>query len=281
MVEFMRNSDAFALGMEQDARLRSTIVTIILLDRSPDWAVLLDRFERIVRLMPMFRQRVVPALLQTPPRWVYDADFDLRYHVSRVTAPDPGDAGRGPGDGSAGRDDRVRPRPPAVGRDPGGRARRRRCGPGGAGCTTRWPTASAASRSPGCSSTCRRSPPTSVRCRPSRTASDPARSTGVTPVGAARGGRAGRSRGGRAVRTAPSLLAGSVLRPLSTAADGGGDRRLGLPHGPADQPDGVADHAGAGGMLRELGVHEVPLSTLKEAGAPRRRHAQRRVPRRR
>ena len=53
MVEFMRNSDAFALGMEQDARLRSTIVTIILLDRSPDWAVLLDRFERIVRLMPM------------------------------------------------------------------------------------------------------------------------------------------------------------------------------------------------------------------------------------
>jgi WS/DGAT/MGAT family acyltransferase len=93
MVEFMRNSDAFAWGMEHDARLRSTVVTIIMLDRSPDWSVLIDRFERIVRQMPMFRQRVVPTLLPAPPRWVYDADFDLRYHVRRMTAPDPGDLG--------------------------------------------------------------------------------------------------------------------------------------------------------------------------------------------
>ena len=91
MAEFMRNSDAFAFGMEQDARLRSTVVTIILLDRSPDWSVLVDRFARIVQKMPMFRQRVVPTLLPAPPRWVYDGDFDLRYHVRRMTAPPPGD----------------------------------------------------------------------------------------------------------------------------------------------------------------------------------------------
>ena len=35
MAEFMRNTDAFALGMEDDARLRSTVVTIVMLDRSP------------------------------------------------------------------------------------------------------------------------------------------------------------------------------------------------------------------------------------------------------
>ena len=62
MAEFMRNTDAFALGMEEDARLRSTVVTIVMLDRSPDWDVLVDRLERVARLMPMFRQRVVPTI---------------------------------------------------------------------------------------------------------------------------------------------------------------------------------------------------------------------------
>ena len=90
MVSFMRNTDAFALGMETDARLRSTVVSIVVLDRSPDWDVLVDRFERVARLMPMFRQRIMPSLPPAPPRWVYDPDFDLRYHLRRLTAPDPG-----------------------------------------------------------------------------------------------------------------------------------------------------------------------------------------------
>jgi diacylglycerol O-acyltransferase / wax synthase len=90
MTEFMRNTDAFALGMEEDARLRSTVVTILTLDRSPDWDVLVDRLERVSRLMPMFRQRVVPSTPPAPPRWVYDKDFDLRYHLRRVIAPEPG-----------------------------------------------------------------------------------------------------------------------------------------------------------------------------------------------
>ena len=76
--------------MEADARLRSTVVTVIMLDRPPMWDVLLDRLERIGRAMPMFRQRVVPTLPPAPPRWVHDPDFDLRYHVRRVSAPEPG-----------------------------------------------------------------------------------------------------------------------------------------------------------------------------------------------
>ncbi len=90
MAEFMRNTDAFALGMEEDARLRSTVVTIIMLDRPPDWDVLVDRLERVARLMPMFRQHVVPSVPPAPPRWVYDPDFDLRYHLRRIVAPKPG-----------------------------------------------------------------------------------------------------------------------------------------------------------------------------------------------
>lgn len=90
MTEFMRNSDAFAWEMEHDPNLRSTIVTILLLDRSPDWEVLLERCDRIGRMIPMFRQRVVDTLPPAPPRWEYDPDFDLRYHVRRVNAPQPG-----------------------------------------------------------------------------------------------------------------------------------------------------------------------------------------------
>ncbi len=90
MAEFMRNTDAFAWGMEADARLRSTVVSIVMLDRSPDWDVLVDRFERVSRLMPMFRQRVVKSVPPAPPRWVADPDFDLRFHVRRIVAPEPG-----------------------------------------------------------------------------------------------------------------------------------------------------------------------------------------------
>ena len=90
MSDFMRNTDAFALGMEADARLRSTVVSVVMLDRPPDWDVLVDRFERVSRLMPMFRQRVEPTLPPAPPRWVYDTDFDLRFHLRRVMAPEPG-----------------------------------------------------------------------------------------------------------------------------------------------------------------------------------------------
>ncbi len=90
MAEFMINSDAFAWAMEYDAALRSTVVTVILLDRSPDWDVVVDRFERIAREVPMFRQRVVETLPPAPPRWERDPDFDLDFHVRRVSAPRPG-----------------------------------------------------------------------------------------------------------------------------------------------------------------------------------------------
>ena len=90
MSEFMRNSDAFAWAMEHDASLRSTVVTIIMLDRSPDWDVLVDRFERIGRAVPMFRQRVVEMPPPAPPLWEVDPDFDIDFHVRRVIAPHPG-----------------------------------------------------------------------------------------------------------------------------------------------------------------------------------------------
>ncbi len=90
MTEFMRNSDAFTWAMESDPRLRSTVVTVVLLERSPDWDDVRERFDLISRKMPMFRQRVVPSPPPAPPRWEYDADFDLMYHIRHATAPGAG-----------------------------------------------------------------------------------------------------------------------------------------------------------------------------------------------
>jgi len=87
----MRASDAFTWYMERDPALRSTIVVVDWLDRAPDWDVLVDRVDRISRLMPSLRQHVVEAPFRlTVPRWAYDPDFDLHWHLSRITAPLPG-----------------------------------------------------------------------------------------------------------------------------------------------------------------------------------------------
>ena len=87
----MRASDAFSWYMERDPALRSTIVVIDWLDRAPDWGVLVGRIDRISRVMPSLRQRVVESPFRlTVPRWSYDPHFDLSFHLSRVAAPLPG-----------------------------------------------------------------------------------------------------------------------------------------------------------------------------------------------
>jgi len=46
----VRETDAFAMHMEEDPLLRSTIVAVALFDGTPDWDVLVDRMERATRL---------------------------------------------------------------------------------------------------------------------------------------------------------------------------------------------------------------------------------------
>jgi diacylglycerol O-acyltransferase / wax synthase len=88
---YMRASDAFAWYMERDPALRSTVVAAVWLDRAPDWDVLVTRVDRISRLMPSLRQRVIePPFRLSTPRWAYDPHFDLGWHLRRVTAPAPG-----------------------------------------------------------------------------------------------------------------------------------------------------------------------------------------------
>ena len=85
---YMGASDAFSWRMERDPALRSTVVAVVWLDRRPEWDVLVGRVDRLSRVMPSLRQHVVePPFRLAGPRWTCDPDFDLSWHVCRVTVP--------------------------------------------------------------------------------------------------------------------------------------------------------------------------------------------------
>lgn len=90
MPEFLGNADAFVSSIERDHRLRSTIVTLVLLETRPDWAEVVRRFQLLAQAVPRFRQRMVSSPYPLPPRWESDPDFDLTFHLRRVAAPEPG-----------------------------------------------------------------------------------------------------------------------------------------------------------------------------------------------
>lgn len=86
----MSDSDALMWNIEKDPLLRSTIVTVLLLDHAPDWNRVVEKIERGTWLIPRLRQRIATPLLRMgPPQWSGDANFDLRYHLRRVKACEP------------------------------------------------------------------------------------------------------------------------------------------------------------------------------------------------
>ena len=87
---YMGASDAFSWHMESDPVLRPSIVVAVWLDRAPDWDTLVARIDRLSRLMPSLRQRVIDSPLPLiAPRWTNDPHFDLNWHLRRIGAPEP------------------------------------------------------------------------------------------------------------------------------------------------------------------------------------------------
>jgi WS/DGAT/MGAT family acyltransferase len=72
-----------------DPVMRSTILGVLVLDSSPDWEALSERYERATRLAPVLRSKVVegPTGLETP-RVVVDPNFDLSFHMRRFSMPE-------------------------------------------------------------------------------------------------------------------------------------------------------------------------------------------------
>lgn len=76
---------------EANPRTRSGIMTVEILDTTPDWQRLRTRFEHASRKVLRLRQKVVmPTLPTVAPRWVIDPDFNLDFHVRRVRVAEPG-----------------------------------------------------------------------------------------------------------------------------------------------------------------------------------------------
>lgn len=86
----MSATDAFTSYMEHDPLLRSTVVVVMMFDRSPDHERVLTRFDYASRIVPGLRHHLVaPPMRMAPPLWTVDPDFDLSWHVRRVAAAPP------------------------------------------------------------------------------------------------------------------------------------------------------------------------------------------------
>ena len=90
--EPMNGTDATLWDIERDPTLRTTVVSILLLDRSVKPERLLRSIDESSRLMTRMRQRVVEAPMgMGAPHWVVAEDLDVRDHVhfSELESPVP------------------------------------------------------------------------------------------------------------------------------------------------------------------------------------------------
>jgi WS/DGAT/MGAT family acyltransferase len=83
--DFMSDSDASLWLGERDPRMRSTILSIWILDRLPEDDDFEEMLVESVEAIPRLRQRVVQDPYEiAPPRWELDPDFDPRFHLRRL-----------------------------------------------------------------------------------------------------------------------------------------------------------------------------------------------------
>jgi diacylglycerol O-acyltransferase len=76
---------------EANPRTRSGIMSVEILDCTPDWNRFRSGLENASRRVLRMRQKVVmPTLPTAAPHWVVDPDFNLDFHVRRVRVPEPG-----------------------------------------------------------------------------------------------------------------------------------------------------------------------------------------------
>ncbi len=70
--------------------LRLHVAALFMLDRAPDPTRFRAAMERLVAMVPRFRQRVVADVVPLElPRWEDDPAFDLEYHLREIRLPGP------------------------------------------------------------------------------------------------------------------------------------------------------------------------------------------------
>lgn len=82
----MTDLEALMWNLEKDPRLSSNVANISFLDRSIDFEHFTATMERASLAFPRLRERVAPAFGRlAPPRWEVDPNFDISYHVRRIS----------------------------------------------------------------------------------------------------------------------------------------------------------------------------------------------------
>ncbi|MFZ1286939.1 MAG: wax ester/triacylglycerol synthase domain-containing protein [Candidatus Phosphoribacter sp.] len=81
----MNNLETTMWRSERHPQHSSTVCTLMVLDRQPQWERLVAAHEWATQLVPRTRERVVEPLLPLgPPAWQLDPHFTLDYHVRRI-----------------------------------------------------------------------------------------------------------------------------------------------------------------------------------------------------
>jgi WS/DGAT/MGAT family acyltransferase len=85
--------DTLSWRCRTDPMLRSPVLVVSLLDRTPDWSQVVTWHRRAARAVPRLCQRPVPASsFDHRYRWESDPQFDAERHLRRLAVP--GDGGR-------------------------------------------------------------------------------------------------------------------------------------------------------------------------------------------
>jgi diacylglycerol O-acyltransferase / wax synthase len=92
MAARMNDAEAIMWAVEADPFLRTDFTNVTVLESAPDTDHLRAGLERAIDGFAPLRQRVArPPLGLAPPQWADDPDFDLGYHLRRLSVPPPGE----------------------------------------------------------------------------------------------------------------------------------------------------------------------------------------------
>ena len=89
-IDTMSGSDALLWTISADPVMRPTIVALLVLDSTPDWAEVRARIASLTEFVPRLRSRAVNRPGRGRPQFVPDETFDLDVHLRRMRLPDHG-----------------------------------------------------------------------------------------------------------------------------------------------------------------------------------------------